>query len=122
MSRRLLLAILLGTVMLSATAAVFAGGAQESKAEAVKMTMWVNGADSIIGPTEQQKPQDQWYVSQAFRRFEAANPGVSIELVVPPDQGAAHTNFKTAGLAGNIRSIPSDGLGITCTETSFPTR
>jgi ABC-type glycerol-3-phosphate transport system substrate-binding protein len=73
--------------------------------EAVKLTVWMNGADSIIGPTEQQKPQDQWYVSQAFRRFEKANPGVTIELVVQADQGAAHTNFKTAGLAGNAPDV-----------------
>ena len=106
MSKRMLLTLLVSALLLTtATFMVFAGGGQESAAEAVKMTMWVNGADSIIGPTEQQKPQDQWYVSQAFQRFEAANPGVSIELVVPPDQGAAHTNFKTAGLAGNAPDV-----------------
>jgi raffinose/stachyose/melibiose transport system substrate-binding protein len=71
----------------------------------VKLTVWINGADSFIGPTEQQKPQDQWYISQAFRRFEKANPGVSIELVVQADQNAAHTNFKTAGLAGNAPDV-----------------
>jgi raffinose/stachyose/melibiose transport system substrate-binding protein len=71
----------------------------------IKLTVWMNGADSLIGPTEQQKPQDQWYISQAFRRFEKANPGVTIELVVQADQGAAHTNFKTAGLAGNAPDV-----------------
>jgi raffinose/stachyose/melibiose transport system substrate-binding protein len=94
----------LAVLLLLAAGLVFAGGAQEKPA-AIKMTMWVNGADSIIGPTEQQKPQDQWYVSQAFRRFEQANPGVSIELVVPPEQAGAHTNFKTAGLAGNAPDV-----------------
>ena len=106
MHRKMILRVLLSTILLlTAATVVFAGGKQESKTEAIKMTMWVNGADSIIGPTEQQKPQDQWYVSQAFKRFETANPGVSIELVVPPDQGAAHTNFKTAGLAGNAPDV-----------------
>jgi raffinose/stachyose/melibiose transport system substrate-binding protein len=66
-----------------------------------KLTVWINGSDSFIGPTEQQKPQDQWYISQAFKRFEKANPGVTVELVVQADQTAAHTNFKAAGLAGN---------------------
>ncbi len=75
------------------------------KPKEAKLTVWMNGADSLIGPTEQQKPQDQWYISQAFRRFEKANPGVTIELVVPPNQGDAHTNFKTAGLAGNAPDV-----------------
>ncbi|HTZ50897.1 MAG TPA: extracellular solute-binding protein [Spirochaetia bacterium] len=73
--------------------------------QAIKLTAWINGSDSFIGPNEQQKPQEQWYISQAFRRFEKANPGVTIELVVQADQNAAHTNFKTAGLAGNAPDV-----------------
>ncbi|HEY9595321.1 MAG TPA: extracellular solute-binding protein [Spirochaetia bacterium] len=92
-----LLAILLAASLLL----VSCGGAQQPK----KLTVWINGADSFIGPTEQQKPQDQWYISQAFKRFEKANPGVTIELVVQADQNAAHTNFKTAGLAGNAPDV-----------------
>lgn len=91
--------------LLAVLGLMFAGGKQEGAKEAVKLTVWINGADSLIGPTEQQQPQDQWYISQAFKRFEAANPGVTIELVVPPDQGGAHTNFKTAGLAGNAPDV-----------------
>ena len=75
------------------------------KPKEIKLTVWMNGADSLIGPTEQQKPQDQWYISQAFKRFEKANPGVTIEMIVPPNQGDAHTNFKTAGLAGNAPDV-----------------
>ncbi len=73
--------------------------------EKVKLTVWIHGADSFIGPTEQQNPQEQWYISQAFRRFEKANPGVSIELVVPPDQTVSHQNFNTAVLAGNAPDV-----------------
>jgi raffinose/stachyose/melibiose transport system substrate-binding protein len=75
------------------------------KPKEIKLTVWMNGADSLIGPTEQQKPQDQWYISQAFERFKKANPGVTIEMIVPPNQGDAHTNFKTAGLAGNAPDV-----------------
>jgi raffinose/stachyose/melibiose transport system substrate-binding protein len=71
----------------------------------VKLTVWIHGADSFIGPTEQQKPQSEWYISQAFKRFEQANPGVSVELVVPPDQTASHQNFNTAVLAGNAPDV-----------------
>jgi raffinose/stachyose/melibiose transport system substrate-binding protein len=67
----------------------------------VKLTVWVNGRDSFIGPSEQKLAQDQWYISQAFKRFEAANPGVTVELVVQSDALQAHQTFRTAGLAGN---------------------
>jgi raffinose/stachyose/melibiose transport system substrate-binding protein len=92
---------LLAVLLLAATLLLSCAGPKQ----AIKLTMWMNGADSLIGPTEQQKPQDQWYISQAFRRFEKANPGVTVELVVQADQGAAHTNFKTAGLAGNAPDV-----------------
>ena len=92
---------ILAVLLLAAFVLVSCGGPKQ----AVKLTVWMNGADSLIGPTEQQKPQEQWYISQAFRRFEKANPGVTIELVVQADQGAAHTNFKTAGLAGNAPDV-----------------
>jgi raffinose/stachyose/melibiose transport system substrate-binding protein len=98
--KRFAIPILL-TLLIAASLALVACAPKQ----AVKLTVWMNGADSLIGPTEQQKPQDQWYISQAFRRFEKANPGVTIELVVQADQGAAHTNFKTAGLAGNAPDV-----------------
>ena len=98
--RRFTIPLLLGVVLLATLGLVACGPKQ-----AVKLTVWMNGADSLIGPTEQQKPQEQWYISQAFKRFEKANPGVTIELVVQADQNAAHTNFKTAGLAGNAPDV-----------------
>lgn len=72
-----------------------------SSKEPVKLTVWVNGRDSFIGPNEQKLAQDQWYISQAFKRFETANPGVTVELNVQSDALQAHQNFRTAGLAGN---------------------
>ena len=77
------------------------GTSQGSSSEPVKLTVWVNGRDSFIGPSEQKLSQDQWYISQAFKRFEAANPGVTVELVVQSDALQAHQTFRTAGLAGN---------------------
>jgi raffinose/stachyose/melibiose transport system substrate-binding protein len=99
------IAIMAALLTLAGLGLAFAGGGQEAPKEAVKMTIWIHGSDSFIGPTEQQKPQDQWYISQALRRFEKANPGVSIELVVPPDQTVSHQNFNTAVLAGNAPDV-----------------
>lgn len=81
------------------------GAAQSSSSQPVKLSVWVNGRDSFIGPSEQQLPQDQWYISQAFKRFEAANPGVTVELNVQSDALQAHQTFRTAGLAGNAPDI-----------------
>jgi raffinose/stachyose/melibiose transport system substrate-binding protein len=67
--------------------------------------MWVNGRDSYIGPDEQKKPQEEWYISQAIKRFETKNPGVKIEITLPPDAAEAHQTFKAAGLAGNAPDI-----------------
>jgi raffinose/stachyose/melibiose transport system substrate-binding protein len=85
-------------------------------AEPQKLTIWINGRDSFIGPNEQQLPQDQWYISQAIKRFEEANPGVTIELVVQADAYAAHQMFATAGLAGNAPDIGNFWAG----EFVFP--
>lgn len=92
-------------LFLFAAGILFAGGAKEEGAEKIEMKVWINGSDSYIGPEEQKLPQDQWYISQAFNRFEEKHTGVSIELTVPPDQEGAHQSFKAAGLAGNAPDI-----------------
>jgi len=80
-------------------------GCGKAPAEEQKLTVWINGRDSFIGPSEQQLPQEQWYVSQAIKRFEEANPGVTVELVVQADAFAAHQMFRTTALAGNAPDI-----------------
>jgi len=92
------LVVILSTLLLATGCT---GNAPESSKEPVKLTVWVNGRDSFIGPNEQKLAQDQWYISQAFKRFETANPGVTVELNVQSDALQAHQNFRTAGLAGN---------------------
>ena len=76
-----------------------------AKNEPKKLTVWVPGRDSYIGPDEQKKAQEEWYISKAFRRFEKANPGVTVELVVEPDAAAAHQTFKAAAVAGNAPDV-----------------
>ena len=105
MKKRVGLLISLIAVISTIFLAVGCAPAPEATAEPQKLTVWINGRDSFIGPNEQQLPQDQWYISQAIDRFEAANPGVTIELVVQADAYAAHQMFRTAGLAGNAPDI-----------------
>jgi ABC-type glycerol-3-phosphate transport system substrate-binding protein len=81
--------------------AVLIGFAGCKKKEPVKLTIWIPGRDGYIGPDEQKKVQEDWFISQSFRRFEKANPGVTLELVVEADPAAAHQQFKAAAVAGN---------------------
>ena len=97
--------LLINLLVVISTILLAVGCTPTLKAEPVKLSIWINGRDSFIGPNEQQLPQDQWYISQAIKRFEAANPGVTIELVTQADAYAAHQMFRTAGLAGNAPDI-----------------
>jgi raffinose/stachyose/melibiose transport system substrate-binding protein len=96
--------IIYGLVIIS-TILLAAGCAPAAQTEPVKLTAWINARDSLIGPTEQKLPQDQWYISQAIDRFQKANPGITVELVVQADALQAHQTFRTAGLAGNAPDI-----------------
>jgi raffinose/stachyose/melibiose transport system substrate-binding protein len=99
------LLVILSTVLAGCAAAPAATSTQAAAAKPQKLTIWINGRDSFIGPSEQKLPQDQWYISQAIKRFEAANPGVTVEMTVQADALQAHQTFRTAGLAGNAPDI-----------------
>jgi raffinose/stachyose/melibiose transport system substrate-binding protein len=92
-------------VFLAFNTAAFAGEREEGEEEEVKLLVWINGMNSYIGPEEQTLPQDQWYISGAFKRFEAAHPGVTVELFVPPDEEGAHQSFKAAVMGGTAPDI-----------------
>jgi len=96
------LVVVISTLLLSSGCAP---AGQGNQAQPVKLSIWINGRDSFIGPSEQKLSQDQWYISQAFKRFEAANPGTTVELTVSSDALQAHQTFRTAGLAGNAPDI-----------------
>ncbi len=97
--------IIVSVIMVLSTLLVASGcapaGQTSQQGQPVKLSIWINGRDSFIGPSEQKLPQDQWYITQALKRFEAANPGVTVEMTVQPDALQAHQTFRTAALAGN---------------------
>jgi len=84
---------------------VFSSLVFAKEASKVTLGVWINESDSYIGPEELQLPRDQWYIFQAFKRFEAAHPGVKIDLYIPPDQEGAHQSFKAAVLAGTAPDV-----------------
>ncbi len=60
--------LLIGMLFVLATLLALAGCGKAPEAQ--KLTIWINGRDSFIGPSEQQLPQEEWYISQAIKRFE----------------------------------------------------
>ena len=100
--KKILSILLVSAMLLGLCLACTGCGKQESKE---KLTIWINGADSYIAPAENELSQDQWYISQAIKRFEEANPGVEIELVVQADGETAHQTFKADSLAGTAPDI-----------------
>ncbi len=97
--------ILTFSILLLLVLAVLAGFVACKKKEPTKLTVWVPARDAYIGPDEQKKAQEDWYISQAFKRFEKANPGTTVELVVQSDAAASHQLFKAAALAGNAPDV-----------------
>jgi len=78
---------------------------KQTGTQPIKLTVWINAKDSYISAGEQKKSQDEWYISQAIKRFETQNPNVTIELILQSDALLAHQTFKTAGLAGSAPDI-----------------
>ena len=97
------IALLLAVVLMLGTVSMLSGCAK--KADSNKLTIWINGKDSYIGPSEQKLSQEDWYISQAIKRFEDANPGVTVELVVSADGETAHQTFKADAMAGTAPDI-----------------
>ena len=71
---------------------------QAAPAEKIKLSFW---AGDIVGPDEQKLSQDQWYIAKAIKRFEQANPDITVEFTVEPDSLQAHQTFKAAAMAKN---------------------
>lgn len=88
----------------AATQSVTSGN-PDSQSAAVKEpsepTTIVFSALDCIGGEEKKKAQDEWTITKLIRKFEQANPGVTVEIQIPADASTAHATFKAASLAGN---------------------
>ena len=65
----------------------------------VHLVLWAG--PNMVTANEAKLSQDQWVITKMLKVFEQENPGVTVEVVLEPDQGAAHQTFKTAALAQN---------------------
>lgn len=69
-------------------------------ADDVTVTFW-NGGFTIDDPADKTKSKDQFYIYQAISRFEAANPGVKIEMENLPTDTSMFVKYRTASVAQN---------------------
>lgn len=69
----------------------------ETPGEPVKLNVWIGE----VSENEKKKSQEEWDIAKRFKKFEQANPGVTIEFSVEPDALQAHQTFKVAGMAKN---------------------
>lgn len=72
--------------------------AATKQAEEIKLTLWTN---VHVMSDSKNKTEDEWYINKAIKRFEENNPGVTIEVSVPPDSQQVHQMFKAAAMAKN---------------------
>ena len=85
---------------------------EESETEEVKdvtLTLWINTG---ITESEKQIDQSEWMLTKWLDKFEADNPGVTVEFTVPADQQAAHQQFKAAAMAASGPDVANLWTGL----------
>ncbi|MCC3372913.1 ABC transporter substrate-binding protein [Cohnella sp. REN36] len=82
----------------SPSASSAAGG--DAAGTKVKLVFW-NTSYPTIDENDKTKKKEDFYIYKAISRYEAAHPGVTIEIQDVPDGANAMTKFQTAGIAGN---------------------
>lgn len=75
-----------------------ADGASSNKN--VKLVYWNTYYPTIDGNDKSKKRED-FYITQAAKRFEAANPGVTVDIQDVPSGEEMFTKFQTASIARN---------------------
>ncbi len=112
MSRiRRILVIALAVALIMVSAGSLTALAQEERT----LTIWQY---ALVSPEEMETPEDQWTISRICREFEAANPGVKIEMVLERDQNLLQNKLKAATLAKNAPDIANIFSGYLVTTLS----
>lgn len=68
-------------------------------AQPVTLNYWQFG--NPVQDEDSNLPQDQWYISQAIKRFEIENPNVTVNMTILPMDASQAEKFKAAGVAQN---------------------
>lgn len=76
---------------------------EEAPAEEVKLTFWVTAGS--LAPNEDQIDQEEWLITKKIREYEAANPGLSVEIVFQADPAKTPQVFKAAAMTNDCPDI-----------------
>lgn len=90
----------------AAGAALLPSGFAASAQDEVKLTFW-SGTYTFQDPTDKTKDKSEFYIYQAIDRFQAANPGVKIELENLAQDPTMFVKYRTASVASNGPDIAS---------------
>ena len=77
----------------------------------INLVLWVTSG-SIIGGAETSLTQDQWVLTNELKVFEAAHPGVTVDVEVEADVLQAHQLFKTAVASGTAPDVANLWSGL----------
>ncbi|MBW7455231.1 ABC transporter substrate-binding protein [Paenibacillus sepulcri] len=66
----------------------------------IKLVFW-NTSYPTIDENDKTKKKEDFYIYKAIKRYEEANPNVTIDIQDIPDGANAMTKFQTAGIANN---------------------
>ncbi len=76
--------------------------ARRASAQDKTITFWnLAGIYDVEDPNDKTKKPEDFYISQAIGRFEAANPGLTVQMESLPGDTSAFTKYRTASVAKN---------------------
>jgi raffinose/stachyose/melibiose transport system substrate-binding protein len=76
--------------------------ARRASAQDKMITFWnLAGIYDVEDPNDKTKKPEDFYISQAIGRFEAANPGLKVQMESLPSDTSAFTKCRTASVAKN---------------------
>ena len=77
-------------------------GSRRVSAQEKTVTYWnISGIYEVEDPNDKTKKPEDFYIYQAIARFEAANPGVKIQMEALPGDTSSFTKYRTASVAAN---------------------
>ncbi|WP_459281598.1 ABC transporter substrate-binding protein [Paenibacillus vandeheii] len=77
-----------------------AGTSSDNPVKNIKLVFW-NTSYPTIDANDKTKKKEDFYIYKAIKRYEAAHPGITIDIQDVPDGTNAMTKFQTAGIAKN---------------------
>jgi raffinose/stachyose/melibiose transport system substrate-binding protein len=86
----------------AATAGLTLLPAWHASARGKTITFWnIAGIYDVEDPNDKTKKPEDFYISQAIGRFEAANPGLTVQMESLPGDTSSFTKYRTASVAQN---------------------